>query len=253
DQGADMIWNPSDRIVDNLGNPVMGGVQPIYVFNSHQKSLNLYNSGYDLGYYDPNNVNNNALKDAFVTHEMNPSSIPLARNVYSNLAWVGYPVRQAFQKNLASSVFIKIRVSKEYRSFTASGENNARPSYSWNMDELATSTGNKKALSEILSKIEIVPNPYYAYSQYERNRLDTRVKITNLPEKCMIRIYSTNGKLIKTYKKDNAVTFQDWDMNNFQAIPIASGIYIIHIEVPEVGDRVLKFFAGIRNIDFYSI
>jgi hypothetical protein len=253
DQGSDMKWNPSDRLVDELGNPVMGGMQPIYIFNSHQKSLNLFNIGYDLGYYDPNNIGNNTLKEAFIAHINNPSDNAAAIKVYSNLAWIGYPIRKPFQKNLASEVTIKIRVSKEYKNFQASGLNQNKPAYSWNMDELATSTGNKKALSEILAKINIVPNPYYAYSQYERNRLDTRVKITNLPEQCTIRIYSTNGRLIKSYKKDNVATFQDWDLNNFQAIPVASGIYIIHVHIPEVGDRILKFFAGIRNVDLYSI
>ena len=125
--------------------------------------------------------------------------------------------------------------------------------YSWNMDDLATSIGNRKALSEVLEQINIVPNPYYAYSQYERNRLDTRVKITNLPEKCEIRIYTSGGKLVRSYKKDNTITYLDWDMNNFKAIPVGSGIYLVHVHVPDIGDKVLKLFAGIRNIDFYSI
>ena len=32
-----------------------------------------------------------------------------------------------------------------------------------------------------LEMINVVPNPYKAYSEYERNRIDSRVKITNLP------------------------------------------------------------------------
>src|SRR5690606_710652 len=32
DNGDDMIWNPSSRLTDNTGRPVMGGQQPIYVY-----------------------------------------------------------------------------------------------------------------------------------------------------------------------------------------------------------------------------
>jgi hypothetical protein len=33
------------------------------------------------------------------------------------------------------------------------------------------------------------------------------------------------------------------------AIPIASGIYIIHVKAPGIGERTLKFFAGMRPTD----
>ena len=106
---------------------------------------------------------------------------------------------------------------------------------------------------EALKLINIVPNPYYAYSEYERNRLDTRVKITNLPEKCTVTIYTVNGKLVRTYKKDSAETYVDWDLNNHKAIPVAGGVYLIHIEVPGIGERVLKFFGGMRQVDLQNL
>ena len=108
-------------------------------------------------------------------------------------------------------------------------------------------------MKEALDLINIVPNPYYAFSDYERTRLDTRVKITNLPEKCTIRIYSSNGKLIRSFKKDSPITSQDWDLNNFKGIPVAGGVYIIHIDVPDIGQKVLKFFGGMRQVDLQGI
>ena len=98
-----------------------------------------------------------------------------------------------------------------------------------------------------------MPNPYYAYSEYERSRLDNRVKITNLPEKCTVKIYTVNGKLVRTFKKDNEVTSIDWDLNNHKGIPLASGVYLIHVDVPDIGEVVLKFFGGIRQIDLQGI
>ena len=125
--------------------------------------------------------------------------------------------------------------------------------YSWNMDSYGTVKGSKDQLVKALQLINIVPNPYYAYSDYERNRLDTRVKVTNLPEKCTVTIYSINGKLIRTYKKDSPETSIDWDLNNHVGIPIASGVYLIHVEVPEIGERILKFFGGIRQVDLQNL
>jgi hypothetical protein len=79
------------------------------------------------------------------------------------------------------------------------------------------------------------------------------VKITNLPERCTVRIYTVNGKLVRTFEKDSPITSQDWDLTNFKAIPIASGIYLIHITVPDVGEKVLKFFGGMRQVDLQGI
>jgi hypothetical protein len=36
ENGADMIWNPTDRLVNGVGNPLMGGMHPIYVFSYKQ-------------------------------------------------------------------------------------------------------------------------------------------------------------------------------------------------------------------------
>ena len=87
----------------------------------------------------------------------------------------------------------------------------------------------------------------------ELKRLDNKVKITNLPEICKISIYSVNGKLLRTFSKDSPQTYIDWDLKNHQAIPIAGGIYLIHVEVPGIGERVVKFFGGMRQIDLHGI
>ena len=117
------------------------------------------------------------------------------------------------------------------------------------MDEIATDKGLDSQLAEALKMINIVPNPYKAYSEYERNRIDSRVKITNLPERCTIRIYSVNGKLVKTFKKDNPSTFQDWLLINHKGIAVASGVYLIHVDVPGVGEVVIKSFLAMRQVD----
>jgi len=100
-----------------------------------------------------------------------------------------------------------------------------------------------------LAICSIVPNPYYAYSSYETDQLDNRVKITNLPEKCTISIYTVNGIMVRQIKKDNTLTSVDWDLKNSAGIPIASGMYLIHVNTPGVGEKVIKWFGSLRPVD----
>jgi hypothetical protein len=156
------------------------------------------------------------------------------------------------QTLLSTDVTIKLRINKEYKNFVGSGENGGKPMYSWSMDEIATELGVTGALQDALDMINVVPNPYNAFSEYERNKIDNRIKITNLPERCTISIYTTNGKLVQRIEKDSQVTYQDWILTNHANIPVASGIYLIHVEVPNVGERVLKAFIAMRMVDLQN-
>ena len=104
---------------------------------------------------------------------------------------------------------------------------------------------------EDLELIQIVPNPYYAYSNYEPNALTHRVKITNLPDECVVTIYTVNGTKIRQFKKDDSSTTSiDWDLTNHANTPIASGIYIIHVkDNVNGGEHTLKFYCAMRQVD----
>ncbi len=254
DGGSDMVWNPSDRVVDGNGNPVMGGVQPIYVFSYKLKTTNNYSSTFDFPAYVPSEGENLATNMAYQKMLQVEANNNIAkREFYGSISWVAYPLRIPGRDHMATDVTMKLRVNKEYKNFVGSGENNGKPMYSWSMDDISTVTASKDQLAEALKMINVVPNPYYAFSEYERNRLDVKVKIVNLPEVCTVKIYSSNGKLIRTFKKDSPVTSLDWDLNNNKAIPVASGVYLIHVEVPGVGETVVKFFGGVRQTDLQGI
>ena len=104
-------------------------------------------------------------------------------------------------------------------------------------------------LVDVLDEINVVPNPYYAYSQYDTSKLDNRVKITNLPEECTVTIYNISGTMVRQYRKAYPLTSLDWDLKNERNIPIAGGVYIIHVEVPGAGEKVLKWFGMMRPTD----
>lgn len=259
DHGGDMLWNPTDRIVDNNGNPILGGMHPIYVFSFQNKTKNNYTLGYDYPAYIPSEANVNA------THQLYNDMLAieggnnaLKRNVYGSISWIANPLLNSGQQFLATEVSISLRVNKEYKNFSTAaaptgGPNGGKPMYSWNMDDIATKTGNVDRLTEVLDIINVVPNPYYAYSEYETSRLDTRVKITNLPEICTIKIYTVNGKLVRSFKKDSPITSVDWDLKNYAGIPVSGGLYLIHVDVPDIGERIVKFYGGMRQIDLQGI
>lgn len=258
ENGADMIWNPTSNVVDNGGTPLLGGMHPVYVFSNNAAVVNNYLLGYDFPAYIPSQGDNDATNHAAILMaDVMANNTTAKRNFYSSISWIAYPLAAnnftINPQNLPTDVTIKLRVSKEYKNYTATGLNEGRPMYSWNMSNVATELGSRDRLADALDLINVVPNPYYAYSEYERNRIDTRVKITNLPERCIVKIYSVNGKLIRTYKKDSPVTSIDWDLKNGQGIFIAGGVYLIHVDVPDVGQRIIKFFGGMRLIDLQGI
>jgi hypothetical protein len=254
DNGGDMIWNPSERLTDNAGTPIMGGVQPVYILGYKNKAIQGYALSADYQEYIPSqglDYNTNVAYQDMLLIEGNDNTVK--RDFYSSIAWVLYPTLTPGQTYMSSDVEINLRMNKEYKNFTATGVNSGRPAYSWSMDEISTDIGSQDRLVDALDMINIVPNPYYAYSDYEKNRVDSRVKITNLPERCTIKIYNTQGKLVKSFKKDSPQTFIDWLLINNKGIPVSSGVYLIHVEVPGAGDKIVKAFISMRQVDLQNI
>ena len=92
--------------------------------------------------------------------------------------------------------------------------------------------------------------PYYAYDTYESNALTNKVKITNLPNKCVVTIYTLSGTKVRQFRKDNEITSVEWDLTNFAGTPIASGFYLIHIkDLTSGSQRTIKFFGAMRQVD----
>ena len=104
-----------------------------------------------------------------------------------------------------------------------------------------------------LDRVRVVPNPYWGYSQYETSYDTPVLKFTHLDNVATIRIFNLAGQLVKTLYKNSEVSELSWDLRNEADLKIASGMYIAHIEVPDVGEKVLKFVVVQREerIDRY--
>ena len=97
--------------------------------------------------------------------------------------------------------------------------------------------------------VNIVPNPYRGYSEYENSPIDARVKITNLPPTCTIKVFDMAGNLIITVDKSDEFTYYEWDLNNNSRVPIASGLYLIHVKAPGLGEKIIRWYGIMHAVD----
>ena len=302
ENGNDMLWNPTSNQTTKTYNlpwdtagqpytsPVYGGQHYIYVFGH-----NLDND--PVGSPTPNDFVNiprydagKAIRDILGSNNGVPSETTSGKEkfeIFKDAMWVNIPLLVASHSLLETDVTIRLRVGKPYKygysnayikdgtkiiytdtASTAFGQNKNLPMYTFGTDGIATHRDENEVAIEALDIIRVVPNPYYAYSNYETNQLDNRVKITNLPEVCTVSIYNVSGTLVRRYHKGEPVVnlspkkatdtkashdgSLDWDLKNTVGIPISSGVYIIHVEVPGVGEKVVKWFGIMRPIDLDS-
>jgi len=113
--------------------------------------------------------------------------------------------------------------------------------FTFDTANFALITGDATTAEAALDLITIVPNPYMGQSAYETGNLSRIARFTNLPETVTIRVYTVSGTLVKTFSKDDPSRSLDWNLTTDNDLPIASGMYLIHLDVPGVGERVLKF------------
>ena len=214
--------------------------------------------------------------------------------LYASVAWVNMPLvsnRYQFTNpmDIPCDVTINIDVRNPYGTFMSPNrttsanagvltKNHEMPAYQFVLsaedavlENLATrSNARQDFIDSILGQINVVPNPYYSYSQYETaSQLETKVRIVNLPtgiengvkQGCTIRIYTVDGTLVRTLgptavTRDASIgaenTTVDWDLHNQAGIPIAGGMYLIHVTVPGIGERVIKWFGTMRPVDLNS-
>ncbi|MBK8927300.1 MAG: T9SS type A sorting domain-containing protein [Crocinitomicaceae bacterium] len=235
--GEDMMWNPTDEFFDNIGEPLFGGSHAIYVF------------GVDVGGSDMPVYDEGEWLYAQLQNETASSYI----KAWKNCQWIMMPIVMPGHDLLETDVRISLRVEHPYQEKNFTGINDGLPAYRFSTNGLQTLTDQNQTAIESLSRIKVVPNPYYAYSSYEKSGVENRVRITNLPEVCAITIFNMSGQLVKRFDKDNELSFIDWNLVNHVGIPIASGVYLIHVNVPGVGETIIKWYGAMRQLDIHNL
>ncbi len=259
--GRDMLWNPTNEYASDLwwntggidGDLYIGGKHYIYVFGHNGDSTDLkYMPSYDYGKYIHDKLLNIVLQNNEKAY------------TWINAMWVTLPMLSqdmVIQENPSDPYYfmktdckVSIRIANPYRQGVGefakpTPENNNYPLYYFSLKDVAPVINDNLTAKDALNLIRAVPNPYYGYSEYEKSQLENLIKFTNLPQQCTISIYTVNGTLIRRFRKDSPLSYQDWDLKNEYGIPIASGVYIIHIDAPGIGEKVIKWFGAMRPID----
>lgn len=264
--GDDMIFNPTSNVVPdgfefNLLNPFSyyGGGQH-FVYVTRQK----YDEGAALAEYFAESDADKGPAVAFIT-------------------WAGWPlVAPGMTLNsladglIPNDVVVKLRAQNKYNKelnpkdfddaerFVTEG---GMPKYLIKFSGKEITETVVEETNDILDDVAVVPNPYYAYSAYENTQFATTVKVTNLPDVAIVTIYSLDGKFIRQFNRsetpsgfgdiDNPLVDSrqttpslEWDLKNSKGIPVASGVYIFHIEAPDLNaETTVKWFGVNRKFD----
>lgn len=246
DNGDDMLWNPTSNLARALNGWRMGGMHTIYVFADSVASgvgqyIDLTYAGDDIEAHplkDVIDLLENSLRKQFFFGSMYWASLPLTTP--------GFEFKEYSQ--IPTEARVSLRMGKPYQ-VVGGGINDGNPQYQFSMDGLQPSLNDLAVAKSALDAIKVVPNPYYGSSQYEGTQLDNVVKITNLPERCRISILMSNGTIIRTIQKDNSLTYAEWDLKNDFNVPIASGVYLIHVDAGSIGEKVVKWMGAMRPVD----
>lgn len=255
--GADMMFNPTSQMLfpsdynfDDLNSPMIwyaGGQHAVYVTYEE---------------YD---------ECAYLRERFHPNESDLKKvNALKRVTWAGMPLMASGTQMLPykdglipNDLTIKLRVDNPYEVSKGTEEFNGYPTYRFKIDGKQAVTLNEEEVNEALDKINMVPNPYYAFSDYEDGRLSNVVKITNLPAKCTVTIYSLDGKFIRQYNRDELpgapkgsgtpstqiIPDIEWDLKNNKGIPVSAGVYLVHVDAGVLGERTLKWFGITRQYD----
>ncbi|GJM29810.1 MAG: hypothetical protein DHS20C17_24450 [Cyclobacteriaceae bacterium] len=255
--GGDMMFNPSDQLLlsgagfANVLNYNLGGQHFVYVTKlPYEEGLELFEERLAPG----------------------ASSLTKVRAI-REITWAGTLMLESGTSMSAygageeglipDDLVVKLRGDNPYQVKVGTGDFNGYPTYRFKLEGLQAEELTPEGIETALDLIKVVPNPYYAFSEYENDQFSTTVKITNLPAQCVVTIFSLDGKFIRKFNRNESGTKPrghnraltqtqispdlEWDLKNAAGSPIASGVYLIHVYAPDFGERTLKWF-GINRL-----
>jgi len=102
------------------------------------------------------------------------------------------------------------------------------------------------SVADDVKKVNVFPNPYFGYHDLEISRAELPapkyVTFNHLPTtgKVVFRVFNMAGVMVANFEKSTTTQYQKWNMRNANQFPLASGIYIIHVDMGSAGTKVLK-------------
>ncbi|MBK9271172.1 MAG: hypothetical protein IPM48_06215 [Saprospiraceae bacterium] len=269
--GNDLMWNPTDQVF----------LEPSCGFTPGLSVLSLLFGGHHYIYVTKSTYDSCRTLRTFLANNTNPGkrtgTALITRGIRDFITWTTMPLMAPGTKldNLGSGETglipneykVSLRVDKPFIYSVGTNENNGHNMYTFKIDgKEAGLVASKEDFENALDNVNVVPNPYYGFSSYESGQFSNTVKISNLPPKCKVTIYSIDGKFIKEYNRDEkpirivsefrgATERQigpdiEWDLTNFRGIPVSSGAYLIYIKETDTGaEKIVKWFGVARKFD----
>ena len=195
DNGADMIWNPTERLIDDNGNYVLGGQHVIYVYGGQNSGMPNYDKG------------------AYIEQALSLETMSGYRNVFSNLSWVVQPLLKPGAQLNSSDARLEVRINKMFKTTVLSNKNQGRPMFSWNVNPPEAETTSLSQI-EKNNEINIYPNP-------ATNQVKVIWNNINVEE---IKITSFQGTLVKQLSTSGIQGEENIDITN-----LSPGIYFVNV------------------------
>ena len=101
-----------------------------------------------------------------------------------------------------------------------------------------------------VKRINVFPNPYYGLNLAETSSHEGFVTFSHLPERVTVRLFDLAGNLVRTLDKNDTDQFLQWDLLNNNELPVASGIFIAHIEMPALKASKILQLAIVQEQQF---
>jgi len=154
-----------------------------------------------------------------------------ADNALATWVWVFYGTHYAVGDKVTITYAKPIQFGKDTFTFTAPN----------------AVTGQTDLAKQDVQRINVFPNPYYASNPREVNKYQRFVTFSHLPQRATLRIFNLAGQLVRIIQKDSPSQFTTWDLVNDSSFPVASGLYIVHIDMPDLGTTKIIKLAVIQE------
>jgi hypothetical protein len=108
----------------------------------------------------------------------------------------------------------------------------------------------KSSVQDEVKMINVFPNPYYGFQYREGSRDQHYVTFSHLPKTATIRIFDLSGVLVRTITHNSSSAnsqFDTWNLQNESGYPVASGIYIVYVDMPDFGTTKILKLAVIQE------
>lgn len=242
--GADMLFNPNSQMLlegaaeGNFLRYYAGGQHFVYVTNEEYDGCEYLRSRFDPNESDLKKVN------------------ALRRVTWASMTLLldGATLLPLSQGLIPNEYKVKLRVDNPYQVSIGTGDFNGYPTYRFKVADLASVVYDVPALKTVLKEVNVAPNPFYNPAAYANGEGTGVVKITNLPPKCTITVYSMDGNTVRQFQRNeqpgqpNGTAIEqtqivpdfEWDVTNAFGKQLATGVYLIHVNAPGIGERTLK-------------